>query len=499
MEGSNSNMACDHIKPCNISQSKRHNRRDADYIASLNPKMLYIRQELTSRNESYVAPDVEGKSLEEIYNDIKAMVKLKTGRRMQERQQEYTDKRGRKKVRNGSSPLRESVVRMKPDTTMDDLQKYVQQVQQRWGIRAIQIHIHRDEGHYINPDNPKSWVPNLHAHIIWDWMNHETGKSCKLGKKDMEELQDLAAETLEMERGRRKADTGAEHLERNDYILHKQEKELEQLKEQTEELTSEKEAVEKEIRAAYDEQALAKAEVGFAQESLADIRRESAEEKQRLDDEYDEKKKALDDELTEKRNESSLLSVNIQKKKNEGATLDKHNEAKRKTSTNLEAEIDEKREQAEKLKKQVEQSIKENYAIKQREDWQIPMFTGMAKYLYETDEQLRFCVDAIADFARSGAGCRGGNHGAIFFDEEASAIKNFIARVAEIAAARLCRLPKARTTIKDVAQWLVWVAKEIGKLTDMELHRADSEVNDVVDGKYDWRIEKLDNHNGLTR
>ena len=76
-----------------------------------------------------------------------------------------------------------------------------------------------------------------------------------------------------------------------------------------------------------------------------------------------------------------------------------------------------------------------------------------------------------------------------FFDEEASAIKNFIARVAEIAA----------TTIKDVAQWLVWVAKEIGKLTDMELHRADSEVNDVVDGKYDWRIEKLDNHNGLTR
>ena len=107
----------------------------------------------------------------------------------------------------------------------------------------------------------------------------------------------------------------------------------------------------------------------------------------------------------------------------------------------------------------------------------------------DSDEQLRFCVDSIADFARSGAGCRGGNHGAIFFDLEASAIKNFIARVAEIAA----------TTIKDVAQWLVWVAKEIGKLTDMELHRADSEVGDIVDGKYDWRIEKLENHNGLAR
>ncbi len=104
-------------------------------------------------------------------------------------------------------------------------------------------------------------------------------------------------------------------------------------------------------------------------------------------------------------------------------------------------------------------------------------------------EQLRFCVDSIADFARSGAGCRSGNHGAIFFDEEAYAIKSFIARLAEIAA----------TTIKNVAQWLVWVAKEIDHLTDMELHRADSEVSDIVDGKYDWRIEKLENHNGLTR
>ena len=30
--------ASDHVKPCNIEQSERHNRRDADYIASLNPR-----------------------------------------------------------------------------------------------------------------------------------------------------------------------------------------------------------------------------------------------------------------------------------------------------------------------------------------------------------------------------------------------------------------------------------------------------------------------------
>ena len=56
--------ASDHIEPCNIEQSERHNRRDADYIASLNPKTLYIRQNLSPNNESYVAPDVEGQSLQ---------------------------------------------------------------------------------------------------------------------------------------------------------------------------------------------------------------------------------------------------------------------------------------------------------------------------------------------------------------------------------------------------------------------------------------------------
>ena len=123
----------------------------------------------------------------------------------------------------------ESVVNIKPDTTMADLQKYTEKVCQRWGVRAIQIHIHRDEGHYTNPDDPSTWQPNLHAHIIWDWMNHETGKSFKLGKKDMEELQDMAAETLDMERGQRKAETGREHLEHNDFILFQQKKQSAEL------------------------------------------------------------------------------------------------------------------------------------------------------------------------------------------------------------------------------------------------------------------------------
>jgi hypothetical protein len=231
--------ASDHIEPCNIEQSERHNRRDADYIASLNPKTLYIRQNLSPNNESYVAPDVEGQSLQEIYDAIKVMVKQKTGRAMQERMVEVTDKKGKKKKRNGSSPLRESVVNIKPDTTMEDLRQYTQRVQDRWGVRAIQIHIHRDEGHYKDPENPETWMPNLHAHIIWDWMNHETGKSYKLSKQDMSELQDMAAETLEMERGKRKEETGAEHLTRTDFIIQNQEKKLHAIQGEIEEKKTE--------------------------------------------------------------------------------------------------------------------------------------------------------------------------------------------------------------------------------------------------------------------
>ena len=221
--------ASDHVKPCNIEQSERHNRRDAEYIASLNPRILYVRTDLSPDNESYVAPDMKGISLQQHYDAIKAMVKQKTGRAMQEKKVMVTGKNGKQNERNGSSPIRESVVNIKPDTTMNDLLKYTKKVQERWGVRAIQIHIHRDEGHYENPDDPTTWKPNLHAHIIWDWMNHETGKSYKLGKKDMEELQDMTAETLEMERGKSKAETGREHLEHNDYILSQQKKQSAEL------------------------------------------------------------------------------------------------------------------------------------------------------------------------------------------------------------------------------------------------------------------------------
>ena len=221
--------ASEHIKPCNIAQCERHNRRDEDYIKSLDPARIYVRLELTHNNEIYIAPGMEGVTLQQHYDYLKALVKEKTGRAMQEKDVEYKDKNGKTRVRKGSSPIREGVVNIKPDTKMDDLLNYVNRVHEKWGIRAIQIHMHRDEGHYENPEDKSTWKPNFHAHIIWDWIDHQTGKSFKLNAEDMSQIQDMVAETLEMERGRRKEETGAEHLERKDFILANQRKQSAEL------------------------------------------------------------------------------------------------------------------------------------------------------------------------------------------------------------------------------------------------------------------------------
>ena len=227
-----------HIKPCNIAQSEAHNWRDKDYLKALDPKKIYIRTDLTYKNETYVSPLMNGKTLQEYYASQRDLVKKMTGRAMQEKDVEYTDKNGKKRVRHGSSPLREGVAIVEENTTMDDLKRFTAAVQERWGMRAIQIYIHRDEGHYEDSEEKTGWKPNYHAHIVWDWINPFTGKSYKLSKADMSEMQDLLAEILKMQRGQKKSETGLEHLERNRFIMKKQESKNLALKQESDKLLS---------------------------------------------------------------------------------------------------------------------------------------------------------------------------------------------------------------------------------------------------------------------
>ncbi len=219
------------IKPCNIGSSEAHNKRTAEYLANIRREKFYIRTDLMAGNEAWVSPDFGETTLTERYNLIATMVKEKTDRAMQTKDRERVNKKtGKVTIVRSSTPLKEGVVVIKDDTTMEQLRKFCEVCKQRWGITALQVFIHRDEGHYGIPGDNATWKPNLHAHIVWDWMNHDTGKSCKLKEQDMSEMQTVLAECLEMERGTSKEVTGKEHLERTDFIIAKQKQEAEQAK-----------------------------------------------------------------------------------------------------------------------------------------------------------------------------------------------------------------------------------------------------------------------------
>ena len=231
-----------HIKPCNIASSEAHNRRTAEYMRNIGESRIYVVSELSTDNEQWINPDFGTPELRTHYDNIKQMVKEKTGRAMQEKERERKGKNGKIIKVAGCSPIREGVLLIRPDTTLADVRKFGEECQRRWGITPLQIFLHKDEGHWLN-GQPEAedresfkvgnrWFkPNYHAHIVFDWMNHETGKSRKLNDEDMAAMQTLASNILLMERGQAKAVTGKEHLERNDFIIKKQKAELQRIEE----------------------------------------------------------------------------------------------------------------------------------------------------------------------------------------------------------------------------------------------------------------------------
>lgn len=177
-----------HIKPVQPG-SEEHNQRTK--------QLDYVRSELTHSNESYVVESISTR-----LEQIKALYERNTGQKMQKK----------------ATPIREGVVVIKPNTTMEQLQSFGKLCQERWGIKVLQIYTHKDEGHYQG----KQWKPNLHAHIVFDWTDHK-GKSCKLSKADMAEMQSILADCLEMERG---ISSDVQHLNAVQFKITQEEKKM---------------------------------------------------------------------------------------------------------------------------------------------------------------------------------------------------------------------------------------------------------------------------------
>ena len=224
-----------HIEPCKIGSCEQHNQR----LKHLN----YVRPDLSHQNERWVGVA----DLPAHLDNLKTLVKDKTGRSMQAK----------------ATPIREGVIVIKQDTTIAQLRGLADAIEQRWGIKTLQIYTHKDEGH---TDSDGSWKPNLHAHIVFDWVNHDTGKSIKLSKQDMAEMQTMVADCLEMVRGESSDIT---HLGAIQYKTQAEEQRLRTLKEKTmkeEQAREQAQAKAKEVEQKASKQIIAdnKMLVGFA-------------------------------------------------------------------------------------------------------------------------------------------------------------------------------------------------------------------------------------------
>ena len=122
-----------------------------------------------------------------------------------------------KKMPKNSEPIREGVAVITEATTMEQMKTLANQIEQRWGIKTKAIYAHLDEGHehlITDKDHQQGkfldsaegstiFLWNHHAHYVFNWTDHETGQCINLNRHDMSELQDMLANALKMERGKK--------------------------------------------------------------------------------------------------------------------------------------------------------------------------------------------------------------------------------------------------------------------------------------------------------
>ena len=494
------------IKPCNIGSSEAHNRRTAEYLANIRSEKFYIRTDLMAGNETWVSPDFGKDTLTDRYNQIAAMVKEKTGRAMQTKDRERVNKKtGKVTIVRGSTPLKEGVVVIKEDTTMEQLRKFCEVCNERWGVTALQVFIHRDEGHYGTPGDNATWKPNLHAHIVWDWMNHDTGKSCKLDEKAMSEMQTVLAECLEMERGTSKAVTGKEHLERTDFIIAKQKQEAERAKAEKEAALAAKEKAETERQTIEDENKVKEQYRQSLDTEIADKERQLKDERRaKMDSILDSvgslvgvgKSAAMEKEIARLKAENERIRKafpNAVKNKVEEMTRALIAE-KRKAEAERDRTLMQNRslviERDKAVRQLQEQQANEQQHIRQtvsqataEKDKTIRLLQDalkasrdilnlLAGILYKASEVFKRAIDAIIHYGTE-------KYKSVFGNDEAVDIKDVMETYG-----------KTKEQYRAVGKWLCDYAESRQQFDRIKHQQTYNEVADVAEGLYDWKIQR---------
>jgi hypothetical protein len=186
--------------------------------ANIRPSYV-IGGELECNRKGYEAKELK----EAIVNEAKQTYKQRTKRAFQSMAYEWS-----------------AVVNIKPDTTMQDLERLSKHFSDKYGFQCYQIAIHRDEGHI--DENGERQI-NHHAHLEFITLDKQTGRNRQreLKPQTLRQIQSEVAEILGMQRGIDKRISKAERIEPRKYAKLK---EAEKKAIKTTQRETEKEAIE---------------------------------------------------------------------------------------------------------------------------------------------------------------------------------------------------------------------------------------------------------------
>ena len=190
-----------------------HNRREGHTPSYVNPHLTHLNRTV------FEDAAVSGR---------KSIVPL-----VKRAEKDYTAKTGQK-CQKSFTPFRESCLVVRAGTTDAQLMAFKEKAERLLGWRCLGIWMHLDEGHaksrYIEGED--GFATNSHAHVLWDCIDHATGKAVRPTRSAFSRMQDLLAESTGMERGNKAKDTGRTRRTASEQRIHSLEQRITQLEQE---------------------------------------------------------------------------------------------------------------------------------------------------------------------------------------------------------------------------------------------------------------------------
>ena len=196
------------------ANSREHNLREIipDYV---NKDLMHLNSHFYFDDQLELIPFPD-KTHSQIKVELSEIYKKSTGQKVQEK----------------TNLIMEALLLFSETNTDAEILEAVILFAKKHKLRLLELHIHRDEGH----SRAKSWIPNLHAHLVFENIERNDvfqtikkkgeeeiinlkGKTHKFSKTDLSRLQDFFAEQLNLKRGKIRNREHLSHIEYKNKIV----------------------------------------------------------------------------------------------------------------------------------------------------------------------------------------------------------------------------------------------------------------------------------------